>query len=63
MHIFDISLKKTGTLQMFAGIYGDFTGKWVCGGFKFTGIAGNMQCLQKNLRITTKKCREYGLQG
>ena len=27
------------TLQMFAGIYRDSTGKWECGDFKFTGIA------------------------
>ena len=44
MHL-DLLLSYVYTLQMFAGIYGDFTGKWVYGGFKFTGITGNLQCL------------------
>ena len=33
------------TLQMFAGIYGEFIGKSECGDFKFMGIACNPQSL------------------
>ena len=51
------------TLQMFAGIYGGFTGKSGCGDFKFTGIACYLQSLRSFFRKNNNKCREYDLQG
>ena len=51
------------TLQMFAGIYGGFTGKSGYRDFKFAGFACYLQSLQSFLRKNNDKCREYDLQG
>ena len=51
------------TLQMFAGIYGGFTGKSGCRDFKFTGIACYLLSLQSFLSKNDNKCREFDLQG
>ena len=53
--------EKYTALQMFAGIYGGFTGKSGCGDFKFAGIACYLQSLQSFLRKNNNKCREYDL--